>query len=595
MNTMAAEKAQVTGGRDSFVADVTQWCAETDPRRLAGRHLGLAVAWLTLGLASALLMRLELLTPGLDMMQARTFGVLLSLHGALMVYFVALPLIPGALGQFLLARWLPGQQMVFPRLNRLAWQLLMVGGLLVTGGFVVGGTEVGWSLEGGFGGRFLQGGTLPLAAGIACASLSIALHAVNYLAGLRLLRQHGFPGAGARVMAEALGCASLLGVVTGPLLGLAMLLVLADVLFGWSVFSPASGGDPQLFVLLFRFFYGPAQNMLLLMAMGVTMGVVADRAQTAPFGRAQFVALLAMVVAGLAGWGVELFMASSGEPVTVLGGYPMVGLVLVAFIVCLVAVLRNLRRGVRKVDTALLYALAFWVTAAQGLGLGLLLATPAGSAQFGTTQLASAQMHIMMLAVSALAVLSGLHAHWTALTGRTYSEGRGRAFALLVWVGIAITFTPLVMLGLQGASYRANAYPAAFQVAQVMATAGSTVLLVSLFLAVANLAVGHRASGPALRALAVSVIMLSLGSGCAEKTAAQPASLQVKITGMHCENCAQSITRKLKRMAGVLETDVHFSNEVQTVQYDAARVEVSALVSTITNLGFAVEGVAAAP
>jgi hypothetical protein len=217
MNTMTVEKANAPAASESFLRDALAWWSDTNPRRLACRHLGLAVMWLTLGLVSALILRLEMLTPALDMMQARTFGALLSLHGALMFYFVALPLIPGALGQFLLARWLPDEQVVFPRLNRLAWQLLAVGGMLVAGGFVLGGTEVGWGLEAGFGGRFNQGGTLPLAAGVLCASVSMGLNALNFLAGLRQLRRHGFPGGGARVMAESLGCASLLGVVAGTL------------------------------------------------------------------------------------------------------------------------------------------------------------------------------------------------------------------------------------------------------------------------------------------------------------------------------------------------------------------------------------------
>jgi len=462
-------------------------------------------------------------------------------------------------------------------------------------GFLLGGTEIGWSMDAGFGGRFTQPGTIPLASGVLCASIAIALMALNYLTGLRVVRGNGFPAGGARMMAEALGCASILGLVAGPLLGVAMSLVLADALFGWAVFSPAWGGDPQLFVVLFRFFYGPAQNMLLLFAIGVTFGVLADRVRSAPFGRGLYVALLAVVVAGLGGWGAEWVGASSGQPVTLLAGYPMQGLVFAAFLFCLISLLRALRSGVRTVDTAMVYALAFWVTAAQGLGLGLLLATPSGSTQFGNTQLASAQMHIMMLAVSGMAVLSGLHAHWTALTGRTFSDGLGRVTAVLVWVGTGLTFAPLCLLGLQGVSYRANAYPAGFQMWQVLSTAGATVLLISLLLAVLNLVVGRRAAGTAARLLAACAMMTVLGSGCAAKSAAQPATVQVKVTGMHCESCAETITKKLKRGGGVQAADVHFSNDVQTSHYDAVRVQISDLVTVITNLGFAVDVVSPQP
>lgn len=78
---------------------------------------------------------------------------------------------------------------------------------------------------------------------------------------------------------------------------------------------------------------------------------------------------------------------------------------------------------------------------------------------------------------------------------------------------------------------------------------------------------------------------VSCGGG---STPAQAAELRVNVGGMHCEGCAEGITRKLKRQKGVLETDVHFSNVVQVIRYDAARVDASSLVAVISNAGFSV-------
>jgi Cu+-exporting ATPase len=71
--------------------------------------------------------------------------------------------------------------------------------------------------------------------------------------------------------------------------------------------------------------------------------------------------------------------------------------------------------------------------------------------------------------------------------------------------------------------------------------------------------------------------------------------LQVKVTGMHCESCAQTITKKLKRGGGVQATDVHFSNDVQTIHYDAARLQISDIVNVITQLGYSAELVIPSP
>lgn len=574
----------------TFWQEVKAWGRKADLRSLSRRHLALALIWVSLGMLSALLLRLELLTPGLDTVQARTFGVLLSLHGFLMFYLMALPLFPGVLGQLALATWLPDHRPIFPRLAVAAWALLAAGGALMVGSFLVGGTEVGWSFDAGFGGHFRQPGTAPVAVGVLAVSVALGLMAIQTLATLRELRRVGMPAGGSRIFAEALGCASVLMAIVAPLMGVAMVLVLADAWFNLAIFAPASGGDPQLFMMLVRFFSGPAQNMVLLFALGTAMTVVAERTRYAGFDRGLFFAFVLMLVASLGGWGAEIALATSGQPVTLLGGQPLQLLVFAAFLFCVVRVLRYLRSGLLKVDTALVYAAGFFITAAQGLGIGLLVATPVGAAQFGNTQLAGAQFHLMMMANLGLAFLAGLHAYWTRLTGRTYADGRGRYLALLVIIGTQLAFVPLVVLGLRGASFRANAYPAEFQVWQVMSTAGATVVMVGLFLAVLNLLASRKVALPASAlATLLAAACLGLATGCGLQAAAQPETAQLKITGMHCESCAESITKKLKRAGGVLETDVHFSNEVQTVRYDAARMGPSELVDIISQLGFTTE------
>ncbi len=578
----------------SLGPDVLRWLTTSNPVRLARRHLGLALLWLSLGMLSALWLRFELLTPGLDAMQARTFGALLSLHGFLMFYLVALPLFPGVIGQLALSIWMPEGKLALPRLGSAAWLLLGAGGALMVGALVMGGTEVGWSFDAGFGGRFNQPGTIPMAVGVLCVSLALAMMTIQMLASLRELRRTGMPAGGSRILAEALGCASILAAVVAPLMGVAMVLVLADACWGFSLFAPALGGDPQYFVVLIRLFFGPAQNMVLLFALGTALGVVAERTREARFTRSVFFGFILMLVASLGGWGAEIAALSSDQPVALLGGQPMNVLLFAAFLLTFVSALRYLRSGVLRSDAALLYALGFLVTAAQGLGVGLLTSFPAGAAQFGNTQLASAQLHLMMMANLGLALMSGLHAYWTRLTGRSFSDARARGLAWLVIAGTQLSFLPLLVIGLRGASYRANAYPPEFQVWQVMATAGSTVLMTGGLLAILNLLASRRPVLAARAPVVLALMLMAGGFGCGPRAAAQPESVQLKVTGMHCESCAETITKKLRLTRGVMSSDVHFSNEVQTVNFDGARTEAGQLVSVITNLGYTAELVTAA-
>ena len=80
-------------------------------------------------------------------------------------------------------------------------------------------------------------------------------------------------------------------------------------------------------------------------------------------------------------------------------------------------------------------------------------------------------------------------------------------------------------------------------------------------------------------------VVLGLAA-CAPESAPRPAELLVTITGMHCEDCAIGITKSLAAAHGVLATDVHFSNRVQTIRYDAARQKPERIITLITDCGF---------
>ena len=84
---------------------------------------------------------------------------------------------------------------------------------------------------------------------------------------------------------------------------------------------------------------------------------------------------------------------------------------------------------------------------------------------------------------------------------------------------------------------------------------------------------------------AVCAVALAL-SACTGGAPPQPAQLHVTIDGMHCEDCAIGITKILAGAQGVLATDVHFSNRVQTIEYDAARQKPNRLITLINDTGF---------
>lgn len=568
--TRASELAR----EPSFAADATAWLGVTEARILAFRHLVLFIALAALAGLAALILRAELATPGLDLMQARNFGVLLSLHGFLAFYFVAWPALPAIIGQTALASLSPDGRLAFPRLARAAWLLLAAGGLLVLGGFLTGGTEVGWGLEAGFGGRFDQPGLLPVALGVLLATLSMVATGLNTVVTAQLCRRG--PGAGqAPILISASLVSGALTLVAAALLAVVMALALADRLFGLSVFAPLGGGDPQKFASLFRVFLAPAVAAMMVLACGLVLQRLAEHNGRAMHARSVAAVLVLLGVAGSLGWGGLSALSA--------------GLSLAGFLLVVVLALQYLRRGVVVVDAALVHGIGFLIMAVQAQGAAWMEAMPAGGAPLATTTFGVARSHLLWLALLGMALPAGLHACWRELTGRTAHDALGRVAALVVFAGSQLAFLPLFVLGLRGASFRANAYPPEFQVLNVLALAGATVLLAGLVLAVLAFTGSPRSRVTRAPLVAACLLLAVLaGAGCGGGAPAEARELRVTVSGMHCEGCAEGITQKLRRQKGVLAVDVHFSNTVQSVRYDARRVDAESLTAIITRAGFTV-------
>ena len=62
--------------------------------------------------------------------------------------------------------------------------------------------------------------------------------------------------------------------------------------------------------------------------------------------------------------------------------------------------------------------------------------------------------------------------------------------------------------------------------------------------------------------------------------------INLPITGMHCENCATTITRHLKKMDGIHVAEVSLATEYASVTFDAATLSEDTIVDKIRDLGF---------
>src|SRR5260370_24845934 len=105
------------------------WLLPTDHKRIAILYLISVTVFFFLGGFFAMLIRLELLTPQGDLMQADTYNKVFTMHGMIMVFFFLIPVVPAVLGNFLVPIMIWAKDLAFPRLHLFNWYLYIICGL----------------------------------------------------------------------------------------------------------------------------------------------------------------------------------------------------------------------------------------------------------------------------------------------------------------------------------------------------------------------------------------------------------------------------------------------------------------------------------
>lgn len=63
-------------------------------------------------------------------------------------------------------------------------------------------------------------------------------------------------------------------------------------------------------------------------------------------------------------------------------------------------------------------------------------------------------------------------------------------------------------------------------------------------------------------------------------------TVNLRVSGMTCGNCARTVERKLSAEAGVSKARVELAEATATVEFDPERTSVPALVRAIQQVGF---------
>ena len=451
------------------------WLNTVDHKRIGVMFLVAVTIGFAIGGFFALLIRIELLTPGPTIMDAMSYNRVFTLHGVVMIFLFMIPAIPSGFGNFFLPIMLGAKDVAFPKLNLLSFYVYVAGALMAVYGMVYGGVDTGWTFYTPYS-TTTATKVVPVLLGAFVMGFSSILTGLNFIVTTHTMRAPGMTWGRLPLFVWGIYATSVIQVLATPVLGMALLLVAVENAFGWGIFDPARGGDPVLFQHFFWFYSHPAVYIMILPAMAVMSEVVCAFSRKNIFGyKAVAYSSLGIAFVGFFTWGHHLFVSGqSSVNAGIFGALTMfVGIFTAIKVFNWTA---TLYKGSVSVKTPFVYFVGFLFFLVFGGMTGISLATLSLDVHWHDTYFVVAHFHFIMVGATVMGFLAALHYWLPKMFGRMYSEGWGLVGAVMIVLGFNFTFIPQFLLGNMGMPRRYFSYPEKFFALNVASTAGASVL-----------------------------------------------------------------------------------------------------------------------
>ncbi|MCC6671365.1 MAG: cbb3-type cytochrome c oxidase subunit I [Planctomycetes bacterium] len=462
------------------------WALTLDHKRIGLMYLIGTVASFLIGGLLALLIRVHLWKPEGAIFDPELYNQVFTLHGVFMVFFFIIPAIPAALGNFVLPMMLGAKDVALPRLNLASFYLWLCGLVLATIAIIFGGVDTGWTFYTPYS---IQTPTavIWMGLGIFMVGFSSIFTGLNFVVTTHKLRAPGLTWFRMPLFIWAVYSTSLLQILATPVLGITLLLLVFERVYGIGIFDPKMGGDPVLFQHFFWFYSHPAVYIMILPAMGVISEVISVHCRKPVFGyRMVAFSSLAIAVISFLVWGHHMFTSGQSE-------WAMMAFSFLTFFVGIPSAIKEFNwvatvwQGSVALTTPMLYALVFLIIFAIGGLTGIFLATLSVNIHLHMTYYVVAHFHYVMMGSTAIAFFAGVHHWWPKMFGVMYSEAWAKLSCLLIFVGFNLTFLPQFIMGSQGQIRRYATYLERWTPYHQASTVGAVILGVGFAIMVAYL------------------------------------------------------------------------------------------------------------
>ena len=441
----------------------------TDHKMIAMQYLFTGMLMGVIGGFMAYAFRMQLAFPGIDVpgygtVTAMDYNALVTNHGTIMIFWVAMPVLIAAFGNFLIPLMIGCDDMVFPKINRLSYQIFLLSAVVLIVSFFVPG--------GGFGGAWTAypplsakaeynltslGSSLWLVA-VALEFVAFLLGGINFVTTAMNARAPGMKIFDIPMVVWLIVVASILFMASvGPLIAGAIMLFM-DQNIGTAFFDPDKGGDPILWQHLFWFFGHPEVYVVMLPAMGITAEIICVFARKKMFAYKTFLyTTFGTGVLSFTVWahhqfiaGIDPRMANIFTVTTLLISIPIAEM-------CFIYI-ATLYGGSIRLTTPMLWALAFVAEFLIGGVTGIFLGASGADIYLLDTYFVLAHFHYTFFPIAFIGTFAGFTYWFPKMFGKMMNETLGKIHFWGTIIPFNCIFIPLFILGGAGQHRRVYSY-----------------------------------------------------------------------------------------------------------------------------------------
>ncbi|MCH8056733.1 MAG: cytochrome c oxidase subunit I [Proteobacteria bacterium] len=485
--------------RNPILGFAARWLLTTNHKEIGTLYLWLSFVLFFIAGALAMLIRLELFQPGIQLVQPEFYNQLLTMHGLIMVFGAVMPAFVG-LANWQIPMMIGAPDMALPRLNNFSfWILPFAFTLMLSSLFMEGGApNFGWTFYAPLSTTYGPPSTDFFIFAIHMMGISSVLGSINIIVTILNLRAPGMTLMKMPLFVWTWLITAFLLIMVMPVLAGVVTMMLTDRHFGTSFFEAAGGGDPVLFQHIFWFFGHPEVYILILPGFGIASQIIPTFSRKKLFGYHSMVyATISIAILSFVVWGHHMFTT----------GMPLATELFFMYATMLIAVPTGVKvfnwvatmwSGSITFETPMLFAIGFVIMFTIGGFSGLMLALVPADFQYHDTYFVVAHFHYVLYPGAIFGTMAAVYYWLPKWTGHMYNERLGKFHFWVAMIGVNLTFFPMHFSGLAGMPRRVVDYSLQFADFNMLSSIGAMLLgttqVLFLYIVIKTIRGGEKAS-----------------------------------------------------------------------------------------------------